>query len=173
MRKIEQEVRNPLKSEIEPADPLAQYLQEVAKIPILTISEERKSLGQIRKGREANEALIRRDGHLSDGERKEFQSQKDEGDLAKDKLIRANLRLVISIAKRRRGQGVSFPDLIQEGNIGLMTAVDKYDIKKVNPQTGEPYRFTTYAFHWIRQAMSRAVAYQGRTFGFRFILVRI
>ncbi|MBU3957206.1 sigma-70 family RNA polymerase sigma factor [Patescibacteria group bacterium] len=156
MRKIEQERRSSPELEVEPDNLVALYFREVAKAPILKASEERELFRQLRRGEAARDELINQDGHLSPKKRKELQSLKEDGNQAKTKINRSNLRLVISVAKYRRGQGVSFLDLIQEGNIGLMKAINKFDQER-------GYKFSTYAIHWIRQAVRRAVAYQGRT----------
>ncbi|CEP77966.1 MAG: sigma-70 family RNA polymerase sigma factor [Defluviitoga tunisiensis] len=109
-------------------DPIKIYLKEISKSKLLTPSRERKLAMRAKKGDKR----------------------------ARDELIKCNLRLVISIAKRYTGRGLSFLDLIQEGNIGLMKAVEKFDWKK-------GYKFSTYAYWWIRQAITRAIADQGRT----------
>ena len=115
-------------------DSVRMWLREIGKTPLLTMEEEVKLAKTIAE---------------SDGKTIEAQ-------LAKEKLIQANLRLVVSIAKRYSGRGMSFPDLIQEGNIGLIRAVEKFDYTK-------GYKFSTYATWWIRQAITRAIADQGRT----------
>src|SRR3989344_4621522 len=109
-------------------DPVRQYLRDIGKIPLLTAQEEI----DLAKRAEKNEKR------------------------ARDKLISANLRLVVSIAKKYVGRGMSLLDLIEEGNIGLMSAVDKYDWRR-------GYKFSTYATWWIRQAITRAIADQART----------
>lgn len=154
MRKIEQEGKSP--PELDPDNIIALYFKEAGEAPILEASEERELFRQLRRGEAARDELINQDGHLSPKRRKELQSIKEEGNQAENKITRSNLRLVISVANRRRGQGVSFIDLIQEGNVGLMRAVEKFDERM-------GFKFSTYAIHWIRQAVRRAVAYQGRT----------
>lgn len=138
------------------------YSKEALGHPILTQEEEIGLAAKIKAGQEAEE-VISKNGHLSseglDGLRKDI----EEGKKAKERLINLNLRLVAGIAKGYLDRGVPPSDLIQEGNIGLMRAVEKYDITKINPETGKPYRFSTYAIWWIRQAVSRAVGDQGRT----------
>jgi RNA polymerase primary sigma factor len=130
------------------------YFHEMGQVPLLTIEEEVKLARRWQRGRQAEQRLAR-DGH--DGEeRARLRRQIKAGYAAREHLIMANTRLVISIAKRYRGRGVPFHDLIQEGNLGLMRAVDKFD-----PDRG--YKFSTYATWWIRQAVTRALSDQGRT----------
>jgi RNA polymerase primary sigma factor len=123
-------------------------------VPLLTVEEEVELARRWRRGRQAEQRLSR-NGH-DEKERARLRRQIKAGYAARDHLITANTRLVISIAKRYRGQGVPFQDLIQEGNLGLMRAADKFD-----PDRG--YKFSTYATWWIRQAVTRALADQGRT----------
>jgi len=156
MRKIEQGERTSPGLEAEPDNLLALYFKEAAEAPILEAPEERELFLQLRRGEAAKDELINQDGHLSPKRRKKLQSFKEKGDQAKTKITRSNLRLVISIAKRRRGQGVPFLDLIQEGNIGLIRAIDKFDQER-------GFKFSTYAIWWIRQAVGRAVSDQART----------
>jgi len=130
------------------------YFHEMGQVPLLTIEEEVELAQQWQRGRQAEQRLSR-DGH-DEKERASLRREIEAGYTARDHLIMANTRLVISVAKRYRGQGVPFHDLIQEGNLGLMRAVDKFD-----PDRG--YKFSTYATWWIRQAVTRALADQGRT----------
>jgi RNA polymerase primary sigma factor len=130
------------------------YFHEMGQVPLLTIEEEVELAQQWQRGRQA-ERRLSRDGH-DEKERARLRREIEAGYTARDHLIMANTRLVISVAKRYRGQGVPFHDLIQEGNLGLMRAVDKFD-----PSRG--YKFSTYATWWIRQAVTRALADQGRT----------
>jgi RNA polymerase primary sigma factor len=130
------------------------YFHEMGQVPLLTIEEEVELAQQWQRGRQAEQRLSR-DGH-DEKERASLRREIEAGYAARDHLITANTRLVISIAKRYRGQGVPFQDLIQEGNLGLMRAVDKFD-------PGRGYKFSTYATWWIRQAVTRALADQGRT----------
>jgi RNA polymerase primary sigma factor len=115
-------------------DSVRMWLREIGKTPLLTMQEEVRLAKAIVEG----------------------DSKTPEALIAKEKLIQANLRLVVSIAKRYSGRGMSFPDLIQEGNIGLIRAVEKFDYTR-------GYKFSTYATWWIRQAITRAIADQGRT----------
>ncbi len=134
--------------------PLALYLKEMTRVPLLTQKEEKLIAQQIVRGRAATRQLqqtVRSTTRLA-----KLQSQIDEGLQAREHLIKANTRLVVSIAKRYMGQGVPFLDLIQEGNLGLMKAVEKYDYKR-------GFRFSTYATWWIRQTITRAIADQART----------
>ena len=140
--------------DIESDDALTLYMREVGHTPLLTPEEEIELAKRMEEARKAEEKL-RRNGHR-DQDRRELEMIIQQGEKARQQLIRANARLVMSIAKRYRGQGVPFLDLIQEGNLGLMKAAEKYDYRK-------GYKFSTYATWWIRQAMTRALAGQGRT----------
>ncbi len=137
-------------------DTLAQYLREMSRVPLLTAEEEVELARQMEEGKEAACRLAEERGRLTAAEKAVLESKVAAGLTARDHLIRANTRLVVSIAKRYIGQGVPFPDLIQEGNLGLMKAVEKYDYRR-------GFRFSTYATWWIRQAVTRAIAGQGRT----------
>ncbi len=135
-------------------DTVGLYLKEMTRVPLLSNSEEVKIAKQIVKGREALKLLNQTVKNRQRRER--LQGQVEEGLQAREHLIKANTRLVVSIAKRYMGQGVPFLDLIQEGNLGLMKAVEKYDYKR-------GFRFSTYATWWIRQTITRAIADQART----------
>jgi RNA polymerase primary sigma factor len=135
-------------------DPVRMYLREIGRVPLLTAEEEIAYGEAIQRGQEALRRL-RHDG-LSQDERLELERWVTEGALAKRRLAEANLRLVVSIAKRYAGRGISLLDLIQEGNLGLLRAVEKFD-----PERG--FKFSTYATWWIRQAITRAIADQSRT----------
>jgi len=130
------------------------YLQEIGRYELLTAQEEVELARRIEAGNEADAQL--KDPDLSDEERRKLQRIYQDGKRAKDKLIESNLRLVVSIAKKYVGRGLLFLDLIQEGNLGLIRAVEKFDYKK-------GYKFSTYATWWIRQAITRAIADQART----------
>ncbi len=136
-------------------DPVRMYLREIGRVPLLTAEEEVRLAKAIARGNEAAERL-NRNGSLSEEEKAALRQQIAEGDQARRHLAEANLRLVVSVAKRYIGRGMSFLDLIQEGNIGLLRAVDKFDYTM-------GYKFSTYATWWIRQAISRAIADQART----------
>ena len=136
-------------------DSVGLYFREMGQQDLLTAEEEVMLAKEIEAGTEAVEKLAG-DEELSDSERWELMLTKERGDAARAHLIRANTRLVVSIAKKYRGRGLQFLDLIQEGNVGLMKAVEKYDYRRGN-------RFSTYATWWIRQAVTRALANHGRT----------
>jgi RNA polymerase primary sigma factor len=136
-------------------DTISLYLKEMARVPLLIPEEETTLAKQLERGRQAEHRLERMNGLNEDEQRKYIQFSR-EGERARDHLIKANTRLVVSIAKKYMGQGVPFSDLIQEGNLGLMKAVEKFDYHR-------GYKFSTYATWWIRQAITRALADQGRT----------
>ncbi len=137
-------------------DPVRMYLKEIGKVPLLTASEEVDLAKKIEAGEEASTRLREKGGKLSREELRTLRRQERTGQEAKRKLVEANLRLVVSIAKRYVGRGMLFLDLIQEGNLGLIRAVEKFDFRK-------GYKFSTYATWWIRQAITRAIADQART----------
>jgi RNA polymerase primary sigma factor len=142
-------------------DPVRAYLREIGKVSLLSADLEVLCAQRIERGNLANHELeqMRRDGslgELSPRKRRTLERQFAEGTEARDLLTEANLRLVVSIAKRYRNRGMAFLDLIQEGNLGLMRAVEKFDYRK-------GFKFSTYATWWIRQAITRAVADQART----------
>jgi RNA polymerase primary sigma factor len=141
------------------ADPVHTYLKEIGKVPLLTGDLEVELAKRIESGTAASEELVAHEEgqrHLAPDERTKVQRQVRRGQQAKEALIEANLRLVVSIAKRYRNRGLAFLDLIQEGNLGLMRAVEKFDYTK-------GFKFSTYATWWIRQAITRAIADQART----------
>ena len=135
-------------------DTIGLYLREVGRIPLLTAEEEVDLAKRIEKGRQSREDLAR--GEYLDGQKAELQRLIHDGWAAREHLITANSRLVISVAKKYMGRGVPFLDLIQEGNIGLIRAAKKFDYHR-------GHKFSTYATWWIRQAVTRAIADQGRT----------
>ena len=140
-------------------DPVRMYLKEIGKVPLLTAAEEIDLAMKIEAGVEATEKLEANDAgeiELDRRERRRLGRIEQMGLDAKQQLIEANLRLVVSIAKRYVGRGMLFLDLIQEGNLGLIRAVEKFDYKK-------GFKFSTYATWWIRQAITRAIADQART----------
>ncbi len=137
-------------------DTVGMYLKEMSRVPLLTASEEFEIATRIEDGRKAKKELIQPHGHRSKLERQRLESLVQDGILAREHIIKANTRLVVSIAKRYMGHSVHFLDLIQEGNLGLMKAVEKYDVHK-------GFRFSTYATWWIRQTITRAIADQART----------
>jgi len=139
-------------------DPVGLYFRQMAQEPLLTAQEEIELAKRIELGKKAQDRLDQPDSRelYGDGWVLRMERLVWEGQAAREHLGRANTRLVVSIAKRYMGQGLPFPDLIQEGNVGLMRAVDKYDYKRGN-------RFSTYATWWIRQAITRALAQKTRT----------
>ncbi|MBI3257379.1 MAG: RNA polymerase sigma factor RpoD [Actinobacteria bacterium] len=134
-------------------DPVAAYLKEIGRVPLLTAPEEVALAKRIEAGIAASTALAAMGNAACDSELVVLAA---DGQEAKKALIQANLRLVVSIAKRYNGRGMHFLDLIQEGNLGLMRAVEKFDHQR-------GFKFSTYATWWIRQAISRAIADQART----------
>ncbi|MCA9910339.1 MAG: sigma-70 family RNA polymerase sigma factor, partial [Anaerolineae bacterium] len=139
-------------------DPVGLYFRQMAQEPLLTAQEEIDLAKRIERGKRAQEQLEQEDSREKYGDSWCVRMDRLvwEGQQAREHLGRANTRLVVSIAKRYMGQGLPFPDLIQEGNVGLMRAVDKYDYNRGN-------RFSTYATWWIRQAITRALAQKTRT----------
>lgn len=135
-------------------DPVKMYLKEIGQIPLLDPKEEPIIARQIQEGEDAKEAMKNPD--LSDEEKKKLAKVIADGEQAKQTLISSNLRLVVSIAKKYVGRGMLFLDLIQEGNCGLIKAVEKFDYTK-------GFKFSTYATWWIRQSITRAIADQART----------
>ncbi|MFQ5945030.1 MAG: sigma-70 family RNA polymerase sigma factor [Anaerolineae bacterium] len=142
-------------ADVEADNTVSLYFREAAQHEILTAEEEVALVVRMRRGEEASARLSSRT-RWGAREQDRLGGLIEDGTDARDTLIRSNLRLVISIAKHYRGQGLSFLDLIQEGNLGLMRAVEKFDHTQGN-------RFSTYATWWIRQAITRALSYQSRT----------
>ena len=138
------------------SDPVRMYLKEIGKVPLLTAAQEVNLAQRIEAGLEAAGRLAVSNGSLTPLEEENLESILGDGLWAKRQLIEANLRLVVSIAKRYVGRGMLLLDLIQEGNLGLMRAVEKFDYTK-------GFKFSTYATWWIRQAITRAIADQART----------
>ena len=140
-------------------DPVRMYLKEIGRVPLLNADEEVVLATAMSAGRAAQERIdeAAENGEtIPDEELAQLKKDIKEGSKAKQKLAEANLRLVVSIAKRYVGRGMLFLDLIQEGNLGLIKAVEKFDYTK-------GYKFSTYATWWIRQAITRAIADQART----------
>ena len=139
---------------IDTDDTIGLYLKEVSRVPLLNAEEEVDLAQRIERGRMAREELAR--GNVSPRRRHDLRRLIEDGWAAREHLITANSRLVISVAKKYMGRGVPFLDLIQEGNIGLIRATKKFDYRR-------GHKFSTYATWWIRQAVTRAIADQGRT----------
>jgi RNA polymerase primary sigma factor len=137
-------------------DTVGLYLKEMSRVPLLTVDEELCLAQSIEKGRQSHCELEKLRGRGQSLRRMTLEQQFQEGMQAREHLIKANTRLVVSIAKKYIGRGVPFLDLIQEGNLGLMKAVEKYDYHR-------GFRFSTYATWWIRQTITRSIADQGRT----------
>ncbi len=139
---------------IDTNDTIGLYLKEVSRVPLLNAEEEVTLAQRIERGRTSREELAR--GSTNGKRRNELRHLIEDGWGAREHLITANSRLVISVAKKYMGRGVPFLDLIQEGNIGLIRATKKFDYRR-------GHKFSTYATWWIRQAVTRAIADQGRT----------
>ncbi len=137
-------------------DTIGLYLKEMSRVPLLSNTEEIDIARRIERGREAKILLESNAEHAARKKRAELEEAINDGLEARDHLIKANTRLVVSIAKRYINRGVPFLDLIQEGNLGLMKAVEKFEYKR-------GFRFSTYATWWIRQTITRSIADQGRT----------
>jgi RNA polymerase primary sigma factor len=138
------------------ADPVKDYLKQIGKVPLLNAEQEVELAKRIEAGLFAEEKLAQTSHALPPGQRIDMDWIAEDGRRAKNHLLEANLRLVVSLAKRYTGRGMLFLDLIQEGNLGLIRAVEKFDYTK-------GYKFSTYATWWIRQAITRAMADQART----------
>jgi RNA polymerase primary sigma factor len=134
-------------------DTVGLYLKEMARVPLLNTEEEVSLAKRLEAGQLAARKYRQNPQHLQSGE---WQFLMQDGLAAREHLIKANTRLVVSVAKKYMSRGVPFLDLIQEGNLGLMKAVEKFDYRR-------GYRFSTYATWWIRQTITRAIADQGRT----------
>jgi RNA polymerase primary sigma factor len=150
----EQEEDDSYLAAIDADDTIGLYLKEIGRVPLLTAAEEVSLAKRIEKAKFARERLVK--GNLVPKKRKELDYIIADGMAAREHLITANSRLVISVAKKYIGRGVPFLDLIQEGNIGLIRAAKKFDYHR-------GHKFSTYATWWIRQAVTRAIADQGRT----------
>jgi RNA polymerase primary sigma factor len=149
-REVEQALKAPTN------DPVRMYLKEIGRVALLTAQEEVDLAKRIEAGVLADERLRQEAPKLPEEKRRDLHWLVTDGLIAKRHLVEANLRLVVSIAKRYVGRGMAFLDLIQEGNLGLIRAVEKFDYTK-------GYKFSTYATWWIRQAITRAIADQART----------
>ena len=138
------------------ANPVKDYLKQIGKVPLLNARQEVELAKRIKAGLFAEEKLAGGSGVLRAGRSTDLEQVAEDGRRAKDHLVRANLRLVVSLARRYTGRGMLFLDLIQEGNLGLIRGVEKFDYTR-------GYKFSTYATWWIRQAITRAMADQCRT----------
>jgi RNA polymerase primary sigma factor len=138
------------------ADPVKDYLKQIGKVPLLNAVQEVDLAKRIEAGLFAEDKLAQGSRNLPAGVRIDLEQVAEDGRRAKNHLLEANLRLVVSMAKRYTGRGMLFLDLIQEGNLGLIRGVEKFDYTK-------GYKFSTYATWWIRQAITRAMAEQSRT----------
>ncbi|MGA7671149.1 MAG: RNA polymerase sigma factor RpoD [Nitrolancea sp.] len=147
------EIIDPMASGVN--DSVRLYLQEIGETNLLTMQEEVWLSKRMERGEMAADRL-RLSEYANDSEKHELMADREDGERARAHLIQANLRLVVSVAKKYVGRGLTFLDLIQEGNIGLMKATDKFDYKR-------GYKFSTYATWWIRQAITRAISDQSRT----------
>jgi RNA polymerase primary sigma factor len=146
----------PVFGETSSDDTVGMYLKEMSRVPLLKAEEEFEIAIRIEDGRLAKNDLLRTPGCKRNLERRRLEALVQDGIMAREHIIKANTRLVVSIAKRYMGRGVHFLDLIQEGNLGLIKAVEKYDVHR-------GFRFSTYATWWIRQTITRAIADQSRT----------
>ena len=142
-------------SQISVSDPVRLYLNEIGRYPLLTAQQEVELAMQMEGGRRALERLSG-DDPLADEDRTFLDHEVEMGEGAHKQLVQSNLRLVVALARRYVGRGMALLDLIQEGNVGLMRAVERFDYRR-------GFKFSTYATWWIRQAISRAIADQGRT----------
>lgn len=138
------------------SDPVRQYLQEIGRVKLLTLEEEISTARRFEEGKAAQHQLEQRGEELPERTRRGLKRVVEDGELAKGELVEANLRLVVSVAKKYRHRGMSLMDIVQEGNRGLLRAVEKFEYQK-------GFKFSTYATWWIRQAINRAIADQART----------
>jgi RNA polymerase primary sigma factor len=137
-------------------DSVGLYLKEMSRVPLLSLEEEINLAQRIELAKESKAKLSKMNGKGSLKRRSNYENDIQDGILAREHLIKANTRLVVSVAKKYIGRGVAFLDLIQEGNLGLMKAVSKFDYQR-------GFRFSTYATWWIRQTITRSIADQSRT----------
>jgi len=154
MELLERREEQFMRADVEIDDTLGLYQRMLAEVPLLTAEEEVKLARAMELGRRAHERLYH--APKSSAERKRLEKVVFDGDRSRKKLVESNFRLVVSIANKYRGGTIPVSDLIQEGNIGLIHAADKFEYKR-------GFRFSTYATWWIRQAIQRAIADQGRT----------
>src|SRR5207249_4935583 len=135
-------------------DALGTYLREIGRYPLLNAAQEVELAKRIENGEKSKKRLQKETG-LGAAQRRKIEATERDGASAKHDMVQANLRLVVSIARRYRATGIPLLDLVQEGNIGLMRAVDKFEWRK-------GFKFSTYATWWIRQAIQRGIADRGR-----------
>jgi RNA polymerase primary sigma factor len=138
------------------ADPVKDYLKQIGKVPLLNAGQEVELAKRIEAGLFADQKLAEGSRNISTEARTDLEQVAEDGRRAKDHLVEANLRLVVSLARRYTGRGMLFLDLIQEGNLGLIRGVEKFDYTR-------GYKFSTYATWWVQQAITRAMAEQSRT----------
>jgi RNA polymerase primary sigma factor len=138
------------------SDPVRQYLQEIGRVKLLTLEEEISTARRFEEGKAAQHQLEQQGEELPERTRRGLKRVVEDGELAKGELVEANLRLVVSVAKKYRHRNMSFMDIVQEGNRGLLRAVEKFEYQK-------GFKFSTYATWWIKQAINRAIADQART----------
>jgi RNA polymerase primary sigma factor len=143
-------------SQISVSDPVRLYLNEIGRYPLLTAQQEVELAMHMESGRRASERLLKEEENLTEEDRSFLHHEIEMGEAAHKQLVQSNLRLVVALARRYVGRGMALLDLIQEGNVGLMRAVERFDYRR-------GFKFSTYATWWIRQAISRAIADQGRT----------
>jgi len=148
------------------ADPVKNYLKQIGKVPLLNAGQEVELAKRIEAGLFADQKLAEGSGVLRPGHSSDLERVAEDGRRAKNHMVEANLRLVVSLAKRYGGRGLLSLDLIQEGNLGLIHGVEKFDYTK-------GYKFSTYATWWIRQAITRAMADQARTIRIPVHLVEV
>ena len=140
--------------QISVSDPVRLYLNEIGRYPLLTAQQEVELAMQMEAGQRAHKRLL--DGDMAEEDVSFLEHETVIGDAAQKQLVQSNLRLVVALSRRYVGRGMALLDLIQEGNVGLMRAVERFDYRR-------GFKFSTYATWWIRQAISRAIADQGRT----------
>jgi RNA polymerase primary sigma factor len=150
------EIRRPVQAVGATADPVKDYLKQIGKVQLLNAGQEVELAKRIEAGLFADQKLAEGSRGLSAEVRTDLERVADDGRKAKNHLVEANLRLVVSLARRYTGHGMLFLDLVQEGNLGLIRGVEKFDYTR-------GYKFSTYATWWIRQAITRAMAEQSRT----------
>ncbi len=153
---LEARMEAQMDSSVSASDPVRQYLQEIGKVRLLTLEEEISLARRYEEGNAAKARLAGEGDTLSERNKRSLTRIVEDGELAKGQLTEANLRLVVSIAKKYRNRGLGFMDIVQEGNQGLIRAVEKFEYRK-------GFKFSTYATWWIKQAINRALSDQGRT----------